>query len=375
MRYLITLPVALFTCACASQVPIGAGDGTSPLKQSQDGNDGGSPPAVLDSGSDTSPPPEAGPPSTGNDDAGPTTNKDAGIGPTTPDAGSPAERVVIFGGSTDIEQNAFDDTWVFDGTRWTQADVVGPSGRSAPWMASLNGKVALFGGTESQDPEGGFPLLSDTWTFDGSTWTRVTGPGPSARTGAGSASLGGKAILFGGSDASGTNFNDTWTFDGTTWTLVPTSTAPSARNDPAMATLGDKVILFGGGNATGRDGDLWSFDGTTWTELSITGGPAARVDAAMASLGTTKVALFGGITDEAYLNDTWVFDGAAWTQINATNGPQLGPSVTAFNGVVLLLDDSGGEWTFDGAAYTPLTFTAYPVTPSVRGGEGIATIP
>src|SRR5215467_7602996 len=43
-----------------------------------------------------------------------------------------------------------------------------------------------------------------------------------------------KIVLFGGFGLSG-YLNDTWTFDGTTWTKVQTSTAPVVRPPPAMA--------------------------------------------------------------------------------------------------------------------------------------------
>jgi hypothetical protein len=82
--------------------------------------------------------------------------------------------------------------------------------------------------------------------------------------------------MFGGS--TGNLATDTWIFDGATWTLSP-ATGPSGRIGLAMATQGDHVLLFGGGGL----GDTWSFDGAAWTSVGGAG-PPARSDHAMATL-------------------------------------------------------------------------------------------
>ncbi len=58
----------------------------------------------------------------------------------------------------------------------------GPPARYFASMATLGGQVVLFGGY-------GGNYLNDTWTFDGSSWTQVTGSGPSARVEASMASI------------------------------------------------------------------------------------------------------------------------------------------------------------------------------------------
>ena len=77
---------------------------------------------------------------------------------------------VLFGG---WNNSALADTWVWDGSRWTEQSVPGPSARSEAVMANLNGKPVLFGGA------GAYPAgyLADTWVWDG-VWTKldVTGP-------------------------------------------------------------------------------------------------------------------------------------------------------------------------------------------------------
>ncbi|MCA2978775.1 MAG: hypothetical protein INH37_10850, partial [Myxococcaceae bacterium] len=59
------------------------------------------------------------------------------------------------------------------------------------------------------------------------------------------ATQGTKVVLCGGFGTSG-RLSDTWEWDGATWTQRSPSTSPPARSGHAMATLGTKVVLFGG---------------------------------------------------------------------------------------------------------------------------------
>jgi hypothetical protein len=71
------------------------------------------------------------------------------------------------------------DTWLWDGSTWTSPTSSGPSARVYPTMATLNGKVVLFGGMTAAGAQG------DTWIWDGATWSNptITG-GPGKRCGA-----------------------------------------------------------------------------------------------------------------------------------------------------------------------------------------------
>ena len=68
---------------------------------------------------------------------------------------------------------------------------------------------------------------------------------------------GGKVVLFGEEHPEGHidcygNNNDTWTYDGTTWTRQSPTTSPRGRINAAMAydpTIG-QLVLFGGTAAT-----------------------------------------------------------------------------------------------------------------------------
>ncbi len=234
------------------------------------------------------------------------------------------------------------------------------------------GHLVVFGG----DQEPGGIRLGDTWTFDGTSWKKITGPGPSARFWATMATLGNKVVLFGG--YGGVNgqgqaifLNDTWTFDGTSWTHVPAS-GPVGRYSAAMTTLGNKVLLVGGttymppaANVTVLK-DAWTFDGTSWTQVA--GLDQGRTGHVMASLGNTAV-LSGGQTSSANKTDTLTFDGTSWTTVaGAGTGASVNSAMTTLDGKIVLFRSSA-TLTFDGATWTQVPGAG----PSERSLPGLAT--
>jgi len=83
------------------------------------------------------------------------------------------DQVVMFGGfGTCVNGPYCSDTWLWNGSNWSQANPVNsPSGRAGAAMAydATSGNVVLFGGLQS-----GSNRLSDTWLWNGSNWTLVS---------------------------------------------------------------------------------------------------------------------------------------------------------------------------------------------------------
>jgi hypothetical protein len=108
--------------------------------------------------------------------------------------------------------------------------VQSPPARYAATMVTLNGKAILFGG----DAENSVTGASDTWTWDGTNWSEITGltlsPGP--RVGASGGVLQGRFVLFGG-----LGLSDTWIWDGARWFQGP-GLGPSMRAYATMAGPG-----------------------------------------------------------------------------------------------------------------------------------------
>src|SRR5579872_5102508 len=107
---------------------------------------------------------------------------------------------------------------------------------------TLLGNAVLFGGLSESD--GSFVCLSDTWTFDGTSWTQLNVTGPPGRELASIASLDGGLVLFGGVSCPGTYLSDTWIWSGSAWTQANVS-GPGTIAQAGMASLNNTVVLFG----------------------------------------------------------------------------------------------------------------------------------
>ncbi len=186
-------------------------------------------------------------------DAGRDAPVDAGLDAVSPPDASRPHVAVLFGGIAswayypgDPSSGLLADTWTFDGTAWTEVHAKGPSARAGAAMAALNGKLVLFGGSAATSATSA-SVLADTWTFDGTTWTQLDIVGPAAREYAALAPLGGKLVLFGGATANAAaTLSDTWTFDGAAWTQLAVAGPSGVGGKASMAPLGTKLVLFGG---------------------------------------------------------------------------------------------------------------------------------
>jgi Galactose oxidase, central domain len=231
--------------------------------------------------------------------------------------------VVVFGGY-DSNGNDLADTWSWDGASWTSSAATGPSARDSAPMTSAQAGAVLFGGKSVAT------VFADLWQWDGASWTleSITDggtTGPSPRWAAALAPLNGAVVLFGGKVTGNGHVSDTWIWDGTSWTEVLPAQSPPACSYASMLTLNGDVILFGcAGDAT------WKWDGSAWTMVADAG-PPSRNGAAAAVLDG-KIVLFGGIAGNTYLGDTWEWDGVAWTE----KTPPASPPARAYAGMAAL---------------------------------------
>lgn len=267
---------------------------------------------------------------------------------------------------------------------WTQQfPQTSPSERAGHAMAydSVHHQVVLFGGegpiTNIYAP---LPMLNDTWTWDGTTWTQQfpqNSPSPRSSYSMAFDSDLGVVVLFGGFNGGGF-LNDTWTWDGSNWTEQPQQpifAAPAPRSGASMAydSVRHQLVMFGGGgqefiNQGMIFGDTWLWNGSSWSDVYPRNPPSARAGATMVfdSLHGVTV-LFGG---SYYLNDTWVWDGSTWTQENPQTSPlgrqgasmaydSVNNQTVLFGGLIGVIHDfqiqlSQGDdtWIWDGSNWT-----------------------
>ena len=212
------------------------------------------------------------------------------------------QRVVLFGGENFHRLGAgfaqFGDTWEFDGASWiAQTPVAAPPRRQNAAMAyhARWNWTVLFGGLGT-DPNS--QIFGDTWLWNGTSWTE-TGRGPEARDQPQMAydEARERIVLFGGRSAAGVLVSDTWEFDGVAW-QAKNVTSPPGRTGHQMtySPLLGGVVMFGGEQQTQSLDDFWVFDGTRWRELSAPEtSPGPRVNPAAAyHEAAGHVVLFGG---------------------------------------------------------------------------------
>ncbi len=197
-------------------------------------------------------------------------------------------RVVMFGG---WNGSSLGDTWEWDESGWRLvATSVSPSAR---YGASLSydrarQRIVLFGGSA----DGGITGLDDTWEWDGINWLSHSPPQRPPGRWFGACDydpVRRQVVLFAGStfNSGSTTLSDTWQWNGTTWSLLPLALAPSSRGaarmvrDPASA----RMLLFGGSpNGLTTLSDTWALNNLV------------SADDTLVSTSTSVVSAFGGIT-------------------------------------------------------------------------------
>lgn len=273
-------------------------------------------------------------------------------------------------------------------TGWAQSEVVGPSIRSSHAMVfdSNRGRTVLFGGYGPK-PDGS-EYLSDTWEFDGSSWSLRTTGGPSARQNPAMAfdSARSRVVMFGGFafNPGPVTYGQTWEWNGTAWSMV-SSSGPSARYMHAMAydAARQQTILFGGlADGVYRDTVTWAWNGSAWTQAASSG-PTTRFGHAMAyDPIRQKMVLFGGFGGsgdvKTLLRDTWEWNGSGWTLITGAGPVARQYHAMAFDasrGKIVLVGGRGVDgatlqdvWEWNGATWSLLTDTA----PSARESTALS---
>ena len=300
---------------------------------------------------------------------------------------------VMFGGSVIAGGGSnFGDTWSLQGVTtsavdWAQSTpATAPTGRVFSQMDydSARGVSVLFGGSSDSGPGN----LNDTWEWDGARWTQMAPASSPPAVAAGMMaydSSRGVSVLFGGSGSTGTS-SSTWEWDGTSWTQKSPATSPPARVWAAMTydSARGRMVLFGGSGPSGSPADTWTYDGTTWTQINPASSPSPRYASSMAfDPSRGRAVLFGGHDSNGRLADTWEWNGVNWTQIPTTMAPsprfwyslafdmQRGKTVLFGGDHVLPYDlgESNDTWEWDGSQWTP-DFTA--AAPTIRSGQGTA---
>ena len=224
------------------------------------------------------------------------------------------QQVVLYGGYSDPAGGGQNDTWLFSGNDWRQAQPAqSPPARYQHMMVydGARQEVVVFGGILKAT--GG--ATSETWIWNGTTWTqRVTGNTPNARYSSAITydAAHQQVVMFGGQGGA----DETWIYDGVNWNLRTPAARPPADVGASMTfdAARQKVVLFLGNRQT------WTWDGNNWANVTPAVTPPNRGYGAMDyDAERQEVVLFGG-SDRS---DTWVWNGSIWTERTPANHPEI----------------------------------------------------
>lgn len=185
----------------------------------------------------------------------------------------PGGGVFLFGGQIDTVPRLVDSLWHWTGSTWRMLSDRGPSNRTLPAatfdtrrnVLVVHGGSGLSTGTR----------FGDTWEWDGHAWAESNVNTPGARDHHAMAydEARGTTVMYGGEDAGANDAtsrfpSDTWTWDGSRWTRITApSGGPGGLVHHAMAydSRRQRVVLFGGfAPETPRSGDTWEWNGAGW---------------------------------------------------------------------------------------------------------------
>ncbi|MEZ5965044.1 MAG: hypothetical protein R3F56_14515 [Planctomycetota bacterium] len=226
------------------------------------------------------------------------------------------ERVVLFGGQEDLAAY-HNDTWEWDGTRWTERQPLHrPPAREDHMMAfdSVRGRVVLFGGHDVN-----VRFLNDTWEWDGVDWhpmAPATVPFARAYGAMAFDPVRQLVVMYGGVDSATREIGETWEWNGTNWRPRFPYREPGRRTQHAMCwdPVRQRVVLYGGQtNESGWFADQWEYDGINWVNATTTPAGPAMSDLRMVyDTHRSRLVLWGGRSQPA--SSAWERDGDTWVQ-------------------------------------------------------------
>jgi hypothetical protein len=294
--------------------------------------------------------------------------------------------VLLFGGAT-ATNGTLNDTWTWDGQTWSGVSPnVFPRARMGHTMVydSVRQAVVLFGG--ASHPYVG-PGFGDTWEWDGSRWIqRFPASAPPARVGHAMAfdRSRGVAVLYGGNDVLNgvsMHYSDTWEWDGQTWTHRYTGAPWRVGSNGELLFPGpmaydekrQRTVLFGGGALAGSIGlppigDTWEWDGTRWTQSAPSAGREGHA-IAYDPLRERIVVFGGGGAGPAPLLTTLERDDTTWIVRSPPSPPARGWTAMAYDRMLLF----GGNSLSDTWEYHTTPIPTY--TPFGSGCTGSAGVP
>jgi hypothetical protein len=235
--------------------------------------------------------------------------------------------------------------------------------------------VVLYGGLVFSST--GQTALGDTWSWDGSGWTRldpkVSPPPLTAALMAYDPAQ--KVIVLTGGETShpGTEVSPsdaTWTWDGVDWTPQPGGTTPASAGRAALATdtaTGRAVLVTTAADCRGTA--TWLWDSGRWQQVHPAISPAGgHIDGLTLDEATGQVLLLvdsASCPSAATAPTAWVWDGSTWQAAPTAAPPTSGILVTSFTTPLLVGPRRTYAWAGGGSGPEDSGWTLIGTSPGV----------
>ncbi|KAK4136530.1 galactose oxidase [Trichocladium antarcticum] len=243
------------------------------------------------------------------------------------------KKLVVFGGGDGPAY--YNDVYVLDtvNLRWTRPRILGdkvPSKRRAHTACLYKNGIYVFGGGD------GVRALNDIWRLDVSdmtkmSWKLISGPSASASASASADGrspttgkdtrpkargyhtanmVGGKLIIYGGSDG-GECFNDVWVYDVETHVWKTVSIPTTYRRLSHTSTIvGSYLFIVGGhdGNEYSNEVLLLNLVTMTWDRRKVYGLPPSGRGYHGTVLHDSRLVMLGGFDGSEVFGDVWLLE-------------------------------------------------------------------
>lgn len=228
--------------------------------------------------------------------------------------GTQTAAAVVAGFASVGPNTYYANTELYNGSAWTESGDL-PSGRYRGMGGGTQTAGIYAGGYD-----GAWPAESDTFYFNGTTWSNQSAPLNTARDGLAGTGLQTAAIASGGVSGPGAPAdNEVESWNGTAWTEI--AEMNQARYEHAMAGTQTDAIMGPGLIPSAYQAVVETWNGTAWTEVS-------EINTSRTSYGmtneqsggaTTGALLFAGRsqpTGSPDLAQTEYWNGSSWAELN-----------------------------------------------------------
>lgn len=194
---------------------------------------------------------------------------------------------------------------------------------------SARNEIVLFGGWDRGADGRTRGYRPETYTFDGTEWTKEE-PNTfvAARYDASMVydPVRQQVVMFGGTRADNVKLNETLVWNGTDWALLTPATSPSPRSDHQMVwdPVGQRVLLFGGNDGANWLEDLWAWNGTTWTQVATNNTPETNFTNQQHGMMVWDTAGQRLVYYHESNRKTYAFSNSTWTEVASATTPNIG---------------------------------------------------